>query len=441
MLDAVIVGGGMGGLVAGLRATELGARVMVAEKGSEGYPCNSRMSGGNLHVARFSPYLPPDELRKAIDETTGGWIEPSLRDLIVDNAPRTLGWLVEHGAQVAARSDGVWEQCVLHPTRSPDGDRLEPVGRGPDLVLRRLAEALSAGGADLALRTEATDVLADGPGRWAVRVVTARGESTIATERVVFADGGFQANEALAGAHLGYADGLPLRRNAGTGQGFGLRTCVRLGAQTTSLESFYGCLLSADAMNDPSLSPYPMFDDVARAGVLLDRSGRRVADERLGGVVLANALARHPDKRAWAIIDGPGWERVADTGVLAPRSRLADLPSMLEAESLSELFHRVGLDAASLPPERDTLRVPMAQVLVTPPFRAFAVVPAVTYTMGGPVVDTTLTALDGAGRPIAGLALVGASAGGFDGGPLAGYTGGLLRAAISGLLWAEAAFG
>ena len=60
--DVVIVGAGLAGLTAGVRAAELGLRPIVLEMGDgTQYPCNSRMSGGILHIGFHDPFRPPEE--------------------------------------------------------------------------------------------------------------------------------------------------------------------------------------------------------------------------------------------------------------------------------------------------------------------------------------------------------------------------------------------
>ena len=69
----VIVGGGFAGMIAACRAAELGLRSAVIERGgSELYPCNSRYSGGLMHVSYKDPALPPEQLLAAINEITMG---------------------------------------------------------------------------------------------------------------------------------------------------------------------------------------------------------------------------------------------------------------------------------------------------------------------------------------------------------------------------------
>jgi succinate dehydrogenase/fumarate reductase flavoprotein subunit len=67
--------------------------------------------------------------------------------------------------------------------------------------------------------------------------------------------------------------------------------------------------------------------------------------------------------------------------------------------------------------------------LVEPPFRALAVRPGITFTLGGIDVDADLRVLDDGGRPIPGLYAAGADAGGtFD----RGYMGGLVLGLVQG---------
>ena len=72
----------------------------------------------------------------------------------------------------------------------------------------------------------------------------------------------------------------------------------------------------------------------------------------------------------------------------------------------------------------------------TAPFYAMPICAAITNTMGGIVVDGDARVLDLDDKPIAGLYAAGSTVGGLDGGPHAGYVGGLIKATI-GLRAAE----
>ena len=67
--DLVCVGGGIAGMVAGVRAAERGLRVAVLEKGAEDrYPCNTRWSGGIIHISYADPTHGDAVVREAINQ-------------------------------------------------------------------------------------------------------------------------------------------------------------------------------------------------------------------------------------------------------------------------------------------------------------------------------------------------------------------------------------
>jgi predicted oxidoreductase len=63
----------------------------------------------------------------------------------------------------------------------------------------------------------------------------------------------------------------------------------------------------------------------------------------------------------------------------------------------------------------------------------------VTFTMGGPVVDVSGRVLARSESPIAGLFAAGGAVGGFHGGQHVGFAGGLVMAAVTGLVVGESA--
>jgi fumarate reductase flavoprotein subunit len=78
-----------------------------------------------------------------------------------------------------------------------------------------------------------------------------------------------------------------------------------------------------------------------------------------------------------------------------------------------------------------------AQPLVQPPFYAIPLCAGITYTMGGILIDGQARVLHEDGGAIAGLYAAGATTGGLEGGPLAGYVGGLLKAGVMGMRAAQ----
>jgi fumarate reductase flavoprotein subunit len=89
-----------------------------------------------------------------------------------------------------------------------------------------------------------------------------------------------------------------------------------------------------------------------------------------------------------------------------------------------------------LAPARTTTPMPPFPI-AKPPFKAMPVCAGITYTMGGIAIDGDARALDAHNRPIPGLFAAGAACGGLEGGKYTGYTGGLSKASIFGLIAAE----
>ena len=71
------------------------------------------------------------------------------------------------------------------------------------------------------------------------------------------------------------------------------------------------------------------------------------------------------------------------------------------------------------------------------PFYLIPICIGISCTIGGVAIDPHARALNTNEKPIEGLYAVGSTSGGIEGGPIAGYIGGLSKALCSGLLAAE----
>ena len=71
------------------------------------------------------------------------------------------------------------------------------------------------------------------------------------------------------------------------------------------------------------------------------------------------------------------------------------------------------------------------------PFYGLRVVPGITFTMGGVLVNGRAQALNEKEQPISGLYAAGDAIGGLMGGYRGGYTGGLMQAVVTGILAGE----
>ena len=115
-----------------------GLRVLVLEKGSDPrYPCNTRWSGGIIHVGYVDPKAPPDAVRAGIARNTNGHTDPALAEVLVSETPRVIDWLRAQGGRFIRAGAVAWQNWMMAPPR-PLVAGLDWQGRGPDVMLRRL---------------------------------------------------------------------------------------------------------------------------------------------------------------------------------------------------------------------------------------------------------------------------------------------------------------
>ena len=457
--DLIAVGGGFAGLTAAVRAAELGLDVAVLERGAgEHYMCNSRVSTGVTHVAFLHPATPQDTLYDEIQNAAAGTAREDLARSFAANAGRTLTWLGEHGAEFTDAPHRYAGPPMLAPGREIRAG-LDWENSGPNLFLKELRRRLEAAGGTMLTGTEAVSLaMADGACA-GVEIVGPSGDERLGARAVVLADGGFQAGRELIGIHLTPHPERIRQRNVETGIGDGLRMAGQAGAALVGLETFYGHVLSRDAMTNEGLWPYPQLDALCAGAVVVDAGARRFADEGLGGISLVNAIARLDDPLGAVVaFDARAWEDARSEDIVPPNPSLVEAGgTVLEAASLEELAALAGLDPAALadtvaayngavdngtldrldPPR--TTAPHEAKPIVRPPFRAIPLCAGITVTMGGIAVDGAARVMRPDDTPIGGLYAAGSTVGGIEGGPRAGYVGGLIKAFLLGLVAAETA--
>jgi fumarate reductase flavoprotein subunit len=273
----------------------------------------------------------------------------------------------------------------------------------------------------------------------------------------VIADGGFPADPELFRQHIGPRPELVLQRHAGTAAGDGIRMAHEAGAALTRLDRFYGHLMSRDAMENDGLWPYPQIDAVAAAGIVVDRAGKRLLDEGLGGISITNDLARLDDPLcATVICDAAIWESAGRAAQITPNPQLELAGGTLHrADTIEDLARLADLDAAELaetvggynaairngnmallsPPRSSKSGMPRA--IETAPFFAIPICAGITNTMGGIAIDGNGRVRRADGSTIDGLYAAGGCTGGLEGGGALGYVGGLIKACVFGIRAAE----
>jgi fumarate reductase flavoprotein subunit len=447
--DVIVIGAGIAGLVAANRAAQLGKRVIVLEKSKEErYLCNSRYTYGTLHINYTDVAADEDVLFSKIEACSDGFARKDLARAIAKDGRRLVQWLKSEGIDLVDL--GGFQTNVLAPPWR-EGFGLNWRGYAGDVALARLEENLRQRQGRI-LRGMRARALKLASGGIEVATDAAAGAAKFNAVAVVIADGGFQANFDMIRAHICPAPEKLLARNGGTAIGDGLRMAQAVGAASTGLDMFYGHLHSRDAMNTVRLWPRPYVDEIAAASIVIDADGCRFADEGLGGIYLSNVVARLPDPLGATIIfdqaiwDGPPGRGYAQSpnpllleagGTLHRAGTIAELAGLIgiAPQRLQDLVraYNAAIDAGTLhmlSPLRRSDRY-RAWPIRTAPFYAIPICAAITNTMGGIVVDGNGAVLDQSDTPMPGLFAAGSTIGGLDGGPNAGYVGGLIKATIA----------
>jgi succinate dehydrogenase/fumarate reductase flavoprotein subunit len=248
--DLVVAGAGMAGLAAAARARELGAEVVVYEKGDR--PGGSMLLSSCV-VWRYR------EWETFRGECPGG--DPALQRLVWEGLDDALAWLESLGAPVVTQETG---------NAMTTGVRFDPRG-----LTAALAKDVRLG--------EPLREIPDG-------VPT------------ILATGGFQGDRELVRRHVTpEADALVLRANPWSA-GDGLRLALGHGAEASAgLDEFYGRNLAAAPRIEPA-DFVPLAQVYARHAVVENARGERYEARTWSEVDVAQWTARQPGARAWYVV-------------------------------------------------------------------------------------------------------------------------------------------
>jgi succinate dehydrogenase/fumarate reductase flavoprotein subunit len=279
----VVAGAGMAGLVAAVRAAELGARPTVYEKGDRAGGSMVLSSGVIWRHASWEAFR---------EECPAG--DPALQRLVWARLDGAIEWLHGLGAPVVAGATG-------NPRTV--GVRFDPRGLR-DALLARLPRGSLLLGRALPLDEDGVTVLATG---------------------------GFAASPELVGAYVRPAAPLPLRASPWS-SGDGLRLGLARGAALSAgMDEFYGRNMPAAPWSARDF--VPMAQLYASRARIVDEGGEeffRAADVTWAETNVVQATARRPNARAYYLL---GAEAVADPAVAeivarAPSASRPPLPAL-----------------------------------------------------------------------------------------------------------------
>ena len=456
--DILVVGAGLAGFTAAVRASQQDASVLLIDKSNgELGDGNVLMASGSLRAGGKSPKTNSNELYEfAMSEGVGS---PDLVKAWSETCSRAIDWLISVGVSLEETAPGrIWlnqtsETCLAPVYKRDVGSR----------ALMSLKDRLLKLGGRYLNGIAGTTLIVEN-NRVGGLIGKKHGEEIeLLSRATILSTGGFSANQELVKKYIGpHADQCKLRGSK-QDTGDGLTMALAVGAKAVNLKYFYGHLIARKALTDDRFWPYPRLDSFVDEGILIDANGNRFVDEGRGDVAVANDLARTDDPTgATLIFDHESWAASKDS----PASTSLKIPSpnpwILDnggeifcgdnAEALAEALR---VNAANLKRTVEaynsavelnnakTLSVPRTgkAKILRPPLYGLRVVPGITFTMGGVAINGRAEVLNQDDKSIAGLYAAGDTIGGLMGGHRGGYTGGLMQAVVTGILAGENAAG
>ena len=433
-VDFLVIGGGMAGLTAAAAFARTGGTVALIERAED--------VGGSAQFAGFAWTAPSDEVMSEVNPDG----DPALRARLVAEFPAGVEWL---------RGLGVSCGPAVTVLRYGRGHQLDTAA-----YISACARLIRDSGAPIERGAETQALVRDGRRVAGARVRLAGGAVVeFRARHTLLATGGFQGDPRLRATHIHpQAADIQLRSNP-TSDGGGFRLGLAVGAAFGKPQAgFYGHLIPAGVRLDPSLfvelSLY-----YSEHALLFDLEGRRFVDETVGDHLTTMALVSRPQARGLLVADAvtyrdwisgsyvegiPGIDKFDRCVRRGARAATVDTiedfdlmppewgyPGEVVRRGIEEFNRQMAGDATTEPGRRYDRRP-----LDTPPYYVIDAAPAVTFTLGGLLIDEHARVLGEDGTVIDGLLCAGADAGGLYRGA---YAGGIAPALVFGLAAARTA--
>lgn len=440
----LVLGSGIAGQTTATAAAESGIEVILAEK-TDSLGGSTVMSGG-----WFAYSGTVEQRARGIEDSDDLFLsdmleagehrnDPALLRAYLDHQLEAYSWLKEHGVNFG--------EVEISAGQSTKRSHHSPIVE----VMKSLHEQFQAAGGTTLLKHRAARLLTDGQGKvTGARLISPDGEvDFLASHGVVLATGGFSRGlpllQTFAPEQL---SAIPFGGRGNTGDG--LRMAWKLGADMADMSVVSGTYGSHPDTGET----HELLTAFYMGAIIVNRSGKRFVDESQSYKVLGRVVLDQQDGLGFQIFDAAVRAKSQRGVPLKDMDSIEDAGHLYRADTLEELAHAVGVDAAGLVTtverynaavtggddelERQSLCNGVGALLPieSPPFYAYPAKSLMTTTYCGIKVTPNAEVVDVDGEVISGLYAVGEVVGGFHG---AGYMTGtsLGKGAIFGLRVAQ----
>jgi len=443
--DVVVVGAGACGMVAGLRALEAGAEVIVLERDPRPTGSTSMSSGfipapGTRFQRAIGVSETPADFARDIQKKAAGGADPAIVKAVTEAIGPALEWLADaHGLEWQVLDD------FLYPGHSVHRMHAVPEKTGAALMAR-LQAAGEAAGLTVVTDARVETLFAAGDRIAGVRLVRPDGAAeTIACRAVVLACNGYGGNPELVAENIPDLAGAPYFGHPGN-TGDAVLWGRALGAAMRDLSACQG--------HGSLAHPHGILITWAlmmEGGIQVNADGRRFSNEHQGYSEQSVRVLAQPGGIAWDVYDA----RLHKVGLDFPDYRAAvEAGAIRSADSVEALARETGLPAEALAETLAEVAGFAAGTGADPFGRDFTAKPALAgrlyavrvtgalfHTQGGLVIDTEARVLRPDGTALPNLFAGGGAACGVSGARIEGYLSGngLLTAVGLGFVAGRAA--
>jgi hypothetical protein len=452
--DIVVIGAGISGLPAAMKAAELGATVQVVEKGpSVGEPRSGPASFTNKMMRAAGVELDRDEV---IGELMANAIcinaKQDLFALWCDKSGEWMDWQLDilEAAGFTPTYDGTSETAVTKSgywTRYSWNIQFSPAERFAPTVnyMIPMMEYAVDKGAIFNFNTTAKQLIRQNNGQVTGVVVQNEDGDYVkynANKGVILASGDIGRSDEMMAKY--YPNGLNVawnfcnKNNTGDGHKMGMW----IGADMEDFCSgglMWGATTTGKTLwttgNRKNWAYSPAVGTMSM--LYVDIAGNRCVNEGLSIKSLPFAVMSQPEHRIWAVWDS-AWESKVPANYPAGFSSINTQEQVeidvaegitLKADTLDELIEKMGVSSDNFYATLDRYHEICAEgydpdfmkgaswltTIDTPPYYAASIGADMFVTWGGLKINTKLQALDKNGLVIPGLYIVGSTAGGFYG--------------------------
>jgi tricarballylate dehydrogenase len=454
--DIVVVGHGMAGLAASVRAAELGRSVAMLEKapkdergGQTGYSESFRVPSTATDLSQYGyefaiPDYTVENFYDDIMARTDGKADPDIARTLVENAGPTIEWLTEHGVE--------WNMEPLAV-----GYTVARTWFDNDQLVDRLAKEVKDLGGDIYYETTARELAQDDHSA-VVGLEAALEDERVRfdCDTVVLACGGYESSPQKRVQY--YGPGYDDMKVRGSGYNTGEAIDIAQDIDANVVGQWSGAHMALIDANSPDVGGGANRIDGYQYGVMINVNGKRFVDE--GEDARAHTYAKfgqlifeEPKHLAYIILDSETQDLARATGPSEPTiaDSIDELLAQLQtnerrAHKTIEAFNAAcvpgefdpevldGNHTKGIEPQKSNWAIPIDE----PPFYAYPVTGGITFSFGGIETTTAAQVLDSRGRVIPGLYAAGNSTGKLFYNNYPGGTG-LTNAAVYGKIAAERA--